>query len=203
MENTFIHVNIDKLIPYANNARTHSEEQIQLIRSSLREFGFINPVIIDNDYGIIAGHGRVIAARREGITEIPCVKVDHLTEAQKKAYILADNRLAELSEWDEEMLKVEIEQLNDLDFDVDLLGFDLTEYFTEDINEEDLSEEDDYNEPLPEEPTSKLGDIYQLGDHRLMCGDSTNADNVHALMGGVLADLLITDPPYNVDYQRV
>ena len=133
MENTFIHVNIDKLIPYANNARTHSEEQIQLIRSSLREFGFINPVIIDNDYGIIAGHGRVIAARREGITEIPCVKVDHLTEAQKKAYILADNRLAELSEWDEEMLKVEIEQLNDLEFDVDLLGFDLTEYFTEDI----------------------------------------------------------------------
>ena len=200
MENTFIHVNIDKLIPYANNARTHSEEQIQLIRSSLREFGFINPVIIDNDYGIIARHGRVIAARREGITEIPCVKVDHLTEAQKKAYILADNRLAELSEWDEEMLKVEIEQLNDLDFDVDLLGFDLTEYFTEDINEEDLSEEDEYNEPLPEEPTSKLGDIYQLGDHRLMCGDSTNADNVHALMGGVLADLLITDPPYNVDY---
>ena len=153
--NTFIYVDINELIPYANNARTHSEEQIQLIRSSLREFGFINPVIIDNENGIIAGHGRVIAARREGITKIPCVKVDHLTEAQKKAYILADNRLAELSEWDEEMLRIEIEQLNNLDFDVDLLGFDLTEYFTEDINEENLSEEDEYNEPLPEEPTSK------------------------------------------------
>ena len=198
--NTFIYVDINELIPYANNARTHSEEQIQLIRSSLREFGFINPVIIDNENGIIAGHGRVIAARREGITKIPCVKVDHLTEAQKKAYILADNRLAELSEWDEEMLRIEIEQLNNLDFDVDLLGFDLTEYFTEDINEEELSEEDEYNEPLPEEPISKLGDIYQLGEHRLMCGDSTNADNVQALMGGVLADMLITDPPYNVDY---
>ena len=104
--NTFIYVDINELIPYANNARTHSEEQIQLIRSSLREFGFINPVIIDNENGIIAGHGRVIAARREGITKIPCVKVDHLTEAQKKAYILADNRLAELSEWDEEMRQI-------------------------------------------------------------------------------------------------
>ena len=143
---------------------------------------------------------RVLSFVYDRTPKIPCVKVDHLTEAQKKAYILADNRLAELSEWDEEMLKVEIEQLNDLEFDVDLLGFDLTEYFTEDINEEDLSEEDEYNEPLPEEPTSKLGDIYQLGSHRLMCGDSTDVDNVHALMGGVLADMLITDPPYNVDY---
>ena len=199
--NTLIYVNVEKLIPYANNARKHSSEQIKLIQSSLREFGFINPVIIDKDNGIIAGHGRVIAAKREGITEIPCVKVEHLTEAQKKAYILADNRLAEMSEWDEELLKIEIEELEDLDFDVDLLGFDLSEFVcdTED-DYESSANEDNYEEPAPKIAKSKPGQIYQLGSHRLMCGDSTNIENVKALMGHTLADLLITDPPYNVDY---
>lgn len=200
-ENTLIYVEIDRLIPYANNARTHSSEQIKLIQSSLREFGFINPVIIDKNFGIIAGHGRVIAAQKEGITKIPCVKVEYLTEAQKKAYILADNRLAELSEWDEELLKIEIEELEGLDFDVDLLGFDLEDFQISDSTEEKSeATEDDYEEPVPNAPKAKTGDIYLLGNHRLMCGDSTNFDDVCKLMNGTLADMLITDPPYNVNY---
>ena len=200
-ENTLIYVEIDRLIPYANNARTHSSEQIKLIQSSLREFGFINPVIIDKNFGIIAGHGRVIAAQKEGITKIPCVKVEYLTEAQKKAYILADNRLAELSEWDEELLKIEIEELEGLDFDVDLLGFDLEDFQISDSTEEESeATEDDYEEPVPNAPKAKTGDIYLLGNHRLMCGDSTNFDDVCKLMNGTLADMLITDPPYNVNY---
>jgi len=120
-------IDIDKLIPYANNARTHSEDQIKKIQASIREFGFVNPVLIDKNYGIIAGHGRVVAARREGINKVPCVWVEHLTEAQKKAYILADNRLALDAGWDMEMLKVEMEQLQELDFDVELTGFDAGE----------------------------------------------------------------------------
>lgn len=199
-ESSLIYINVNDLIPYVNNARMHSPEQIKLIQSSLREFGFINPVIIDKDNGIIAGHGRVIAAKKEGFKKVPCVRVEHLTEAQKKAYILADNRLAELSDWDEEMLKIEIEELDGLDFDVDLLGFDLSDFVfdTEEVSSNVI--EDDYEEPVLKTAKSKLGDIYQLGDHRLMCGDSTNVDNVRTLMNGALADLLITDPPYNVDY---
>lgn len=116
-------IDISKLIPYANNARTHSDEQIKKIQSSIREFGFVNPVLIDKNYGIIAGHGRVEAAKREGMTEVPCVWVEHLTEAQKKAYILADNRLAEDAGWDMELLKIELEELKEIDFDIDLTGF--------------------------------------------------------------------------------
>lgn len=134
-------ISIDKLIPYANNARTHSDEQIKKIQSSLREFGFVNPVLIDKDYGIIAGHGRVEAAKREGMTEVPCVWVEHLTEAQKKAYILADNKLAEIAGWDMELLKVEIEGLQELDFNVDLLGFG--NIVMEDILDGDLEPIDD------------------------------------------------------------
>lgn len=193
-------VNIDILIPYVNNARTHSNEQIKLIQSSLREFGFINPVIIDKDNGIIAGHGRVLAAKREGICEIPCIRVEHLTEAQKRAYILADNRLAELSEWDEELLKIEIEQLDGLDFDLDMLGFNLSDYVFDEDNSDSDAKEDEYDEPVPVVAKARLGDIYQLGEHRLMCGDSTNQENVDVLMNGQLADMLLTDPPYNVDY---
>lgn len=192
---------IDKLIPYANNARTHSEEQIKKIQASLREFGFINPVLIDKDCGIIAGHGRVEAAKREGMTEVPCVWVEHLTEAQKKAYILADNRLALDAGWDMDILKVELEELKEINFDLDLTGFDgeeLSDLFGE---ESDEAVEDDYEVALPEEPKTKAGDVYQLGRHRLICGDSTDPKVIHKLMDSARVDLFLTDPPYNVDYE--
>ncbi len=188
---------IDKLIPYANNARTHSDEQIKKIQASLREFGFVNPVLIDKDCGIIAGHGRVEAAKREGITEVPCVWVEHLTEAQKKAYILADNRLALDAGWDMDVLKVELEGLQDINFDIGLTGFGADE-LSDIFGEEELEAvEDDYEVDLPEEPKAKLGDIYQLGRHRLMCGDSTT-DDVSILMNGGKADMVFTDPPYGM-----
>ena len=194
---------IDKLVPYANNARTHSDEQIKKIQASIREFGFVNPVLIDKDCGIIAGHARVEAAKREGLTEVPCVWVEHLTEAQKKAYILADNRLAEDAGWDIELLSVELEELKELDFDIGLTGFgadELSDIFGE---EETEVAEDDYEVELPEEPKTKLGDIYQLGRHRLMCGDSTDKATVEKLMNGVKADMVFTDPPYGVDYKGI
>lgn len=190
-------IDINKLIPYTNNARTHSDEQIKKIQSSLREFGFVNPVLIDKDCGIIAGHGRVEAAKREGMTEVPCVWVEHLTEAQKKAYILADNRLALDAGWDMEVLKVELAGLQDIDFNIDLTGFnseELSDIFGE---EEPEIAEDDYEVDLPEEPKAKLGDIYQLGRHRLMCGDSTMIVDVEKLMNGKKARMLFTSPPYS------
>ena len=165
-------VDISKLIPYVNNARTHSDEQIKKIQASLREFGFVNPVLIDKDYGIIAGHGRVEAAKREGLTQVPCVWVDHLTEAQKKAYILADNRLAEDAGWDEEALKIELEGLRELNFDVSLTGFLESDTDVGDAVRPSV-EEDDFTVELPEEPNTKKGDCFMLGEHRLLCGDST------------------------------
>jgi DNA modification methylase len=194
-------IDISKLIPYANNARTHSDEQIKKIQASLREFGFVNPVLIDKNYGIIAGHGRVEAAKREGIEKVPCVWVDHLTEAQKKAYILADNRLAEDAGWDMELLSIELEELKELDFDIGLTGFGADE-LSDIFGEEELEAvEDDYEVELPEEPKTKLGDIYQLGRHRLMCGDSTDKATVEKLMNGVKADMVFTDPPYRMEAQ--
>ena len=165
---------VDELIPYVNNARTHSPEQINKLRASLREFGFINPVIIDKDKNIIAGHGRVMAAREEGIKEVPCVLVDYLTEAQKKAYILADNRMALDAGWDEEMLRVEIESLQGADFDVSLTGFSDDE-IAHIFDEETEAKEDDFNveEELQKPVFSKAGDLWQLGKHRVLCGDST------------------------------
>lgn len=194
-------VDISKLIPYTNNARTHSDEQIKKIQSSIREFGFVNPVLIDKNYGIIAGHGRVEAAKREGMTEVPCVWVEHLTEAQKKAYILADNRLAEDAGWDMDILSAEIEALKEFDFDIGLSGF--TEMEIADMLGDKSAEvvEDDFDGELPEVPKVQLGDIYQLGRHRLICGDSTDADVIKRLMENSKADLFLTDPPYNVDYE--
>ncbi len=196
-------VNIDKLIPYVNNARTHSKEQINKLRSSLREFGFINPVIIDSKYNVIAGHGRILAAREEGITEIPCVLVDYLTEAQKKAYILADNRFALDAGWDEDLLRVEIEALQAEDYDVLLTGFDpaeIDELFS--IPEEDIKDDNfDVDEELSKPTISKQGDIWYLGNHRLAVGDSTKAETYDKLMDGKKANLVVTDPPYNVNYE--
>lgn len=196
-------VNIDKLIPYVNNARTHSKEQINKLRSSLREFGFINPVIIDSKYNVIAGHGRILAAREEGITEIPCVLVDYLTEAQKKAYILADNRFALDAGWDEDLLRVEIEALQAEDYDVLLTGFDpaeIDELFS--IPEEDIKDDNfDVDEELSKPTMSKQGDVWLLGNHRLVVGDSTMAETYDKLMDGKKANLVVTDPPYNVNYE--
>ena len=197
-------VPIAKLVPYINNARTHSPEQIMKLRSSLREFGFINPVIIDRDYGVIAGHGRILAAKEEGITEVPCVFADHLTEAQKKAYILADNRMAMDAGWDEELLRVEIEALQAEAFDVSLTGFDQKEI--DDLFKDSLKDgihDDDFDvEAELKKPTfTKAGDVWMLGRHRLVCGDSTKKETYDTLMDGKRANLVLTDPPYNVNYE--
>ena len=195
-------VPLDKLVPYQNNARTHSPEQINKLRSSLREFGFINPVIIDRNYGIIAGHGRAIAAREEGINEVPCVFADHLTEAQKKAYIIADNRMALDAGWDEELLRIEIEELQGMDFDPLLTGFDekeLSKLF--DDGKEAKDDDFDVDAELQKPTLSKAGDVWTLGRHRLVCGDSTKPETYEVLMDGRKANLVVTDPPYNVDYK--
>ena len=197
-------VPISKLVPYVNNARTHSPEQVMKLRSSLREFGFINPIIIDRDYGIIAGHGRLLAAKEEGITEVPCVFVDYLTEAQKKAYILADNRMAMDAGWDEELLRVEIEALQGEAFDVSLTGFDekeLADLFKDGSDSD--AEDDDYDLSATLEKAAfvKRGDIWTVGRHRLMCGDATSAEDVAALMDGRKANLILTDPPYGVSFK--
>ena len=182
-------VPLDKLIPYADNARTHSPAQINKLRSSLREFGFINPVIIDRDYGIIAGHGRVLAAREEGISEVPCVFADHLTEAQKKAYILADNRMAMDAGWDEELLRIEIEALQAEAFDIGLTGFDeseLSKLF--DAGKEIKDDDFDVDAQLQKPTVTKLGDVWVLGRHRLVCGDSTKPETFELLMDGKKVD---------------
>lgn len=192
----------EKLVPYVNNARTHSAEQIMKLRSSLREFGFINPIIIDKDYNIIAGHGRLMAAKDEGIREVPCVFVDYLTEAQKKAYILADNRMALDAGWDEELLKVEIEALQAEDFDLGLTGFDEKELASFFDADNDVHEDDfDVDAELEKPPVTKTGDVWLLGRHRLVCGDSTKEETYTTLMKGEQANLVVTDPPYNVNYQ--
>ena len=197
-------VPLSKLVPYINNARTHSPEQVTKLRSSLREFGFVNPVIIDRDYGIIAGHGRVMAAKEEGIEEVPCVFVDYLTEAQKKAYIIADNRFAQDAGWDDELLRIEIEALQGMDFDVGLTGFnddEIADLF--DANGKSEAEEDDFDLSAALEKASfvQRGDIWTVGRHRLMCGDATSTEDVAALMDGKKANLIVTDPPYNVDFK--
>ena len=197
-------VETSKLIPYVNNARTHSQEQVNKLRGSLREFGFINPVIIDGNYNVIAGHGRLMAAKEEGITEVPCVLVDYLSEAQKKAYILADNRYAQDAGWDEELLRLEIEALEGMDFDVSLTGFsedELSDLFASD--ESTGAEDDDFDlsEALEQAAFVQRGDVWQVGRHRLMCGDATSEEDVATLMDGKKANLIVTDPPYNVAFE--
>ena len=197
-------VPLGKLVPYINNARTHSPEQLAKLRSSLREFGFINPVIIDRDYNIIAGHGRVLAAKEEGIREVPCVFVDYLTEAQKKAYILADNRMALDAGWDEELLRIEIESLQGEDFDVSLTGFEeqeLADLFA--IEGDKAAKDDDFDLSAALEKASfvERGDLWIVGRHRLLCGDATRTEDVERLMDGKKANLIVTDPPYGVSFK--
>mgnify|MGYP003301361028 CR=1 FL=1 len=196
---------IDELVPYANNAKIHTPEQINQIRGSLREFGFVTPVLIDFDNNIIAGHGRVLAARAEGMAEVPCVMVSNLTEAQRKAYILADNRMSEIAQWDMKALEIELTGLQELEFNLDTIGFDeetRNDWFPDGDVEEDEAkeaEDDDYDGSVPETCPYKPGDVFKLGRHLLVCGDCTCADSVQAF-GGAQVNLLLTDPPYNVDY---
>ena len=195
-------IQIDALIPYARNSRTHSDAQVAQIASSINEFGFTNPVLIDGGGGIIAGHGRVLAARKLGMSEVPCIRLDHLTDAQKRAYVIADNRLALNSGWDTEMLKVEFADLQELGFDLELTGFDLDEIkeLLAPVGTEGLTDPDDAP-PLPEHPRTVPGDIWVMGKHRLLCGDSTSMDDLAKLTDGQLVDMWLTDPPYNVAYE--
>ena len=199
----FEQVPIDRLVPYARNARTHSKEQILQLRASLREFGFVNPVIVDRDLNIIAGHGRVAAAKAEGLTEVPCVIAEHLTDAQKRAYILADNRLALSAGWDEELLALEFGELKDLGFDLELTGFDAMEIDKLFAGDGDDVEDDDFDltAALEEAAFVLPGDVWTLGRHRLICGDATDDATVKKLMAGRKANLVLTDPPYNVAFE--
>ncbi|GHU79205.1 methyltransferase [Clostridia bacterium] len=195
-------VSVDRLVPSARNTRTHSKAQIQQLRASLREFGFLNPLLIDKEFNIIAGHGRVLAAREEGVAEIPCVFVEHLTEAQKRAYIIADNRLALNAGWDDELLSVELADLQGADFDVSLLGFDEKELRKLLTPDKDVQEDDfDLTAALEEAAFVLPGDVWTVGRHRLICGDATDADTVRKLMEGRKANLVLTDPPYNVSFE--
>jgi len=191
---------VGDLIPYVNNSRTHSDEQVMQVASSIKEFGFTNPILIDDDGGIIAGHGRLMAAKKLGLVEVPCIRLGHLSEAQRKAYVIADNQLALNSGWDLDTLKLEIDRLGELDFDIELLGFDddfLTSLIIEEPSE-GLTDEDAVPE-APETPTTVEGDVWILGNHRLMCGDSTSIDAVDTLMDGHKADMVFTDPPYGIN----
>lgn len=178
---------VGELVPYINNARTHSDEQVAQICASIREYGWTNPVLIDENGMIIAGHGRVMAAQRMKMEQVPCIVLSGLTEAQKKAYVIADNKMALNAGWDDEKLKLELENLKELDFDLELTGFDsdeLDQLLSLDDIEELPEDIDEVPEP-PKEAKSKLGDIYRLGEHILMCGDSTRKEDVEALVGGV------------------
>lgn len=196
-------VPVNKLVPYQNNARTHSPEQVTKLRSSLRQFGFVNPIIIDKDYGVIAGHGRLMAAKEEGMSEVPCVFAEHLTETQKKAYILADNRMAMDAGWDEELLKIELEELQAMEFDLAFTGFDdkeLADFFGE--NKPEVEDDDfDLSDALDKAAFVEPGDVWVVGRHRLMCGDATSEEDVNTLMQETKANAILTDPPYNVAFE--
>jgi DNA modification methylase len=192
---------LSELIPYINNSRKHSDDQVTQIAASIKEFGWTNPILVDGDNGIIAGHGRIMAAKKLGMTEVPVIELAHLSKEQRKALIIADNKLALNSDWDSNLLAIELKDLQDLGFDLNLTGFadkELADILKPD-QVEGLTDEDAVPD-TPIEPKTKPGDIYQLGNNRLMCGDSTNIDQVEKLMDGNKASLVITDPPWNVAY---
>ena len=193
---------INTIIPYARNSRTHSDEQVGQIAASIKEWGFTNPILIDVDGEIIAGHGRLLAAQKLGLDEVPCITAVGWSDAQKKAYVIADNKLALNAGWDNDMLAIEFGELKDLDFDLSLTGFDDEEIagFFDNSTTEGLTDEDAVPE-APEQPVTVEGDVWLLGRHRLMCGDSTSIDAVEKLMDGSAADLVFTDPPYNVAFK--
>jgi DNA modification methylase len=193
---------VSELVPFAKNSRTHDDAQVAQIAASIREFGFTNPVLIDEVNGIIAGHGRVMAARKLKLTEVPCIRLSHLSESQKRAYVIADNKLALNAGWDEAMLKLELADLKALDFDLDLTGFNTDEIdaLLADEGTEGLTDPDDTPEP-PVEPVTRLGDVWVCGQHRVMCGSSLDQTQVELLCAGQRVDMLLTDPPYNVAYE--
>jgi DNA modification methylase len=194
---------IDRLRPYERNPRTHSDEQVDQIAASMVEFGWTNPILVDETSGILAGHGRLLAARKLGLAEVPVIRFEHLSEAQKRAYILADNQLALQAGWDDALLAEELAWLRDERFGLDLVGFDATELerllALADGEAGSDDAEDEVPEP-PEEPVSRPGDLWILGNHRLLCGDATVLADVERVLGGQLADMTFCDPPYNVDY---
>lgn len=192
---------IEALIPYAHNARTHSDAQVAQIAASIVEFGWTNPILVDGTSGVIAGHGRLLAARQLGLATVPIIELTHLTLAQKRAYILADNRLAENAGWDEELLALELAELRDADFDLDLIGFseDELDELLGDGETEGQTDEDTVPE-AESKPISRAGDVWLCGNHKVICGDATSSEDYAALLGGELIDMTFTDPPYNVDY---
>jgi DNA modification methylase len=192
---------VDSLVPYVNNARTHSDEQVAQIAASIREFGWTNPILVDGERGLIAGHGRLKAARLLGLTQVPVIELAHLSAAQKRAYVLADNRLAENAGWDKELLALELSELQTSEFDLGLLGFsdDELDDLLNSGDKEGLTDDDAVPE-VQEVAITQPGDIWLLGQHRLLCGDSTKADDLKRLMRDELADMAFTDPPYNVNY---
>ena len=198
---TVTYKRVDELIPYVNNARTHSDEQVTKIASSIKEFGFNNPILTDGENGVIAGHGRLLAAKKLGLETVPTIELSGLTEAQKKAYILADNKLALDAGWDEELLKIELEDLKLEGVDLDGIGFSEDELDNLLVSEEPSDESEPEVPEAKPDPVSKKGDVWILGVHRLMCGDSTSATDVSKLLGGGKVKLYLTDPPYNVAYE--
>ena len=191
---------VGDLIPYVNNSRTHSDDQVAQIAASIKEFGWTNPILVDGDNSIIAGHGRLMAARKLKMDEVPTIELDYLTDVQRKALIIADNKLALNSDWDVGLLSLELEELQGLDFDLALTGFSDDELakLLEPEQVDGLTDEDAVPD-VPDEPITKLGDIYQLGKHRLMCGDSTSIDAVEKLVNNTKIDLCYTDPPYGIN----
>jgi DNA modification methylase len=194
---------IDRLIPFARNPRTHSDAQIAQIAASILEFGFNNPILVDTNAGIIAGHGRLLAARKLQLSEVPVIVLDHLTEKQKRAYVIADNQLALNAGWDEDLLRLELATLAGEEFDISLIGFDdveLARLLAAQDAAEGLTDADAVPE-LPQTSVSTIGDLWILGNHKLLVGDATNGADVARLMADEAADLIFTDPPYNVDYE--
>lgn len=188
------YLGVDELTPYENNARKHQTQDVDAIIASIEEFGFDDPIGIWSDKNIIVeGHGRLLAAKKLGMDTVPCIRLDHLTDEQRRAYALAHNRTAELSIWDDALVDIELEGITEIDMSA--FGFDIN-----DLGETPDAVEDDFDPEPPEEPTAKRGEVWQLGVHRVMCGDATSAEDVQTLMGGRQADLYLTDPPYNVDY---
>jgi len=209
MANAIVMKAIGELAPYKKNARTHSDEQIDQIAASILEFGFTNPILVDSKHGVIAGHGRLTAAKQLGLTEVPVVVLDHLSSAQKQAYIIADNKLAELAGWDENLLAQELAELRDVDYNLDLIGFDehelkaLLSSLDQNMDSNENNEEDDLIPEVADDPVSQAGQLWVLGKHLLLCADACEASSFKQLLGKKIANMTFTDPPYNVNYRAL